>query len=77
MACGTPVIGTNQGGIPDFLIPDVGILVPVEDEIKLANAIEKILNGYVKFNRNKIANYAKENYSQDILINHLIEVYLK
>ena len=44
MASGTPVIGTNVGGIKD-LIEDGhnGILVKQKDPKKLANAIKKIL----------------------------------
>jgi glycosyltransferase involved in cell wall biosynthesis len=33
LACGTPVVGTNQGGLPDFLIDEVGTLVPVDDDL--------------------------------------------
>ena len=75
MACGTPVIGTNQGGIPDFLKKDVGILVEVENVEQLAKAILSVLNKEVVFDRSYIAKYVKENHSQDALTNELIEVY--
>lgn len=39
MACGTPVVGTNQGGLPDFVTDDVGALVPVDDDLSLSDAI--------------------------------------
>jgi len=39
LACGTPVVGTNQGGLPDFITESVGTLVPVEDDLGLADAI--------------------------------------
>lgn len=39
LACGTPVVGTNQGGLPDFINKKVGTLVPVEDHEALAEAI--------------------------------------
>ena len=75
MACGTPVIGTNQGGIPDFLKEDVGILVEVENVEQLANAILDILNREKTFDREYIAQYVKTNHSQDALTDELIEVY--
>ncbi|GAH19946.1 unnamed protein product, partial [marine sediment metagenome] len=38
LACGTPVVGTNQGGLPDFINEDIGALVDVEDDIALGMA---------------------------------------
>lgn len=75
MARGTPVIGTNQGGIPDFLKEDVGILVEVENVEQLASAVSDILNEEKMFDREYIAKYVKENHSQDVLTNELIDVY--
>lgn len=74
LACGTPVIATNQGGIPDFLKKEVGILIDVDNSNMLAQAIMKILNKKI-FDSNYIANYAKDNYSQIILIDQLIDTY--
>jgi glycosyltransferase involved in cell wall biosynthesis len=46
MACGTPVIGTNRGGIPEIIRDGVdGFIVPVNDRDALALAISKILVG--------------------------------
>ncbi|HVO65213.1 MAG TPA: glycosyltransferase family 4 protein, partial [Syntrophales bacterium] len=43
MAAETPVIATNVGGIPEILVDGCGLLVPLEDENALAEAIEKVL----------------------------------
>lgn len=75
IACGTPVVATNQGGIPDFINKDVGILVENENVTQIENAILKILNGEVSFDSDKLAEYAKNNYSQDLLIDKLVEIY--
>jgi len=40
LALGTPVIGSNTGGIPSMVSPDVGYLVTPGDAIALAGAIE-------------------------------------
>lgn len=75
MICGAPVIATNQGGLPDFVTPDVGILVDVEDSKGLANAVKSVLSGEKKFDRHKTAEKIKESYSQDALIHRFEEVY--
>lgn len=75
IACGTPVIASNQGGIPDFVTEDVGILIEKENVEQLAEAIIKILNKEKIFKGRKLAKYAKNNYKQDLLIDKLINVY--
>ena len=75
MLCGTPVIATNEGGLPDFVTPDVGILVERENPKELANAVSSIINNKVKFDSNHIAEKIKEKYSQDALIDEFITVY--
>jgi glycosyltransferase involved in cell wall biosynthesis len=39
MACGTPVIGFDAGGIPDLVTPETGVLVRAGDSRALADAI--------------------------------------
>ena len=79
MACGTPVIASDQGGLPDFVNDNVGRLVTPEDPDDLALAVTDILKrteeeaGW----REKIAAYARGNYSQDAIIGELEELYVK
>lgn len=43
MAAGVPVIATNAGGIPDFLTDEeTGLVVPIDDEKALAQAVERL-----------------------------------
>lgn len=64
LACGTPVVGTNQGGLPDFLIKEVGTLVPVEDDLALADAIiEEIKRADKESRANTASEYALKNFS--------------
>ena len=79
MACGAPVIATNQGGLPDFVSEEVGGLVEVEDPEGLA---EKILEVLVRKEgeereqwRRDIAHYARTHYAQDTIIKELDELY--
>ena len=75
LACGVPVIGTNEGGIKDIITEDVGMLVEVDDHVTLAEDIKKILSKEKVFNRENVAEYAKNKYSQDTLIKELIDLY--
>jgi D-inositol-3-phosphate glycosyltransferase len=44
MACGTPVVGSNVGGIQyTVLDQETGYLVPPEDPVKLASRLQKLL----------------------------------
>lgn len=82
MACGTPVIATNQGGLPDFVNNNVGALVNPEDATDLAKAIIEVLNRYddidekTKWHKD-IASNARDNYAQDKIILELYDLYQK
>ncbi|PKM79368.1 MAG: glycosyltransferase family 4 protein, partial [Firmicutes bacterium HGW-Firmicutes-13] len=57
-------MGTNQGGLPDFIKEDVGTLVDVEDDIALAEAIINELTRKDKEERRRRAyEYALNNFS--------------
>ena len=43
LACGTPVITTKSGAIPEYVNEKVGILVPEKDATALAQAMRKLL----------------------------------
>jgi glycosyltransferase involved in cell wall biosynthesis len=43
LACGTPVIASAVGGIPEQLSADTGVLVPPENAGELASAAERLL----------------------------------
>ena len=75
LACGLPVVATNNGGMVDFINESVGALVDVEDDIALEREITKILYGERTFNKVELAEYAKENYSQEVVIKQLIDLY--
>ena len=77
LACGTPVIASNIGGLTDIVNEKVGFLFESENEIDLANKINLILNKKVIFDKTIISKYAKENFSQDQYIEQLINIYNK
>ena len=75
LACGTPVISTDVGGLNDIVNPKVGIKFPCNDHIALADDIKKVLDKEIVFDSDEIALSTKEKYSQDELIKELVKVY--
>jgi glycosyltransferase involved in cell wall biosynthesis len=76
LACGCPVIATNQGGLTDIINDDVGTLVDVEDAKGLMEAIYKEVHHPERTQRGKnAAAYALKNYAQGSLMDTLIEIY--
>ncbi|MBN2897988.1 MAG: glycosyltransferase family 4 protein [Clostridia bacterium] len=76
LACGTPVVGTNQGGLPDFIDHTVGRLVEVEDDLDLADAIMAELACKEKDARRSFcAEYAVKGFSLEHSIGAVEELY--
>lgn len=77
MACGTPVVATNQGGLPDFVNEEVGALVAPEDAVDLSRGIVDTLDRAIANPawRQDIASYASGNYSQAVIIRELDDLY--
>jgi glycosyltransferase involved in cell wall biosynthesis len=64
LACGTPVVATNEGGLPDFINDDVGSLVPVDDQNALAQAIIAEIENETKKTKGSYASqYALDGFS--------------
>jgi glycosyltransferase involved in cell wall biosynthesis len=50
LACGTPVIGTKVGGIPELIEEGKnGFLVPVGDAVAIAITIQRILENALNY----------------------------
>ncbi|MDM8533158.1 glycosyltransferase [Clostridiaceae bacterium HSG29] len=76
LACGTPVVGTNQGGLPDFINSKVGTLVPVEDYQALADGIvNEIFNLDKKERSDYCYSYALNNFSWKKSLDKVEKVY--
>jgi len=64
MACGAPVVTTNQGGFPDFVSNEVGALVDVDNHEQLAEALIKEITTGSKTTKGKhAAQYAADGFS--------------
>jgi glycosyltransferase involved in cell wall biosynthesis len=78
MACGTPVVGFDTGGIPDMVRPGVtGYLAPVGNVAALGAAIRKVWDDPIKA-REMSANcrrIAVEEYSMDVQARAYVRYY--
>jgi glycosyltransferase involved in cell wall biosynthesis len=76
LACGTPVVATNMGGLPDFINNDVGALVPVDDPQALAQAILlEIFNGTKESKGRYASRYALDGFSWSQQVGKMVQLY--
>ncbi|HEY46665.1 MAG TPA: glycosyltransferase family 4 protein [Anaerolineae bacterium] len=76
MACGTPVIATNEGGLPDFVDDRVGALVDVDDPDQLAAKIIEEIKGEAKAVKGPwIAEYTHKGFSWSSQVDKMIAIY--
>lgn len=76
LACGTPVIATNTGGLTDFINEKIGRLIPEEDPAALAEAVISSIKKNDKDKKGKIAyNYAHNNFSWNRVADDLEALY--
>jgi glycosyltransferase involved in cell wall biosynthesis len=77
MACGTPVVASKVGGIPEMVSPEVGVLVPPGDVKALAAAIEGVLRDpYQWSSMSRCARYwVEKHYDWSYIARQYIEIY--
>lgn len=76
LACGTPVVATNEGGLPDFINDRVGKLVPVDDHQALAEAILDEIKSHSKMTKGHYASqYALADFSWKGQVAKMIDLY--
>lgn len=74
-ACGVPVLSTDVGGIKEHLNPDLGILIPSEDEAALEDKINYMLDHCHSYRKETLRSYAEVNFSKEVIGKQLSEVY--
>ena len=75
LACGTPVVCTEAGGMKEYITEKVGKIVKTEDYEGLAKALMEILKNENKYNRDELSEYVKEKFAQEKSIAKLLEIY--
>jgi len=78
MACGLPVVATNVGGIPEFVINEYnGLLVPPEDPVSLRRAVARITDDrdlYTYLSRNA-RTFVVDNLSHGVVFDKELGVF--
>jgi glycosyltransferase involved in cell wall biosynthesis len=80
MAVGTPIIGTEVGGIPDFLTDQkTGLFCQVSNPASIAEAVEKYVSDTDLYMRIKSTGQklVQEKYSWDTVANKMKQVFVK
>jgi glycosyltransferase involved in cell wall biosynthesis len=73
-SCGTPVISTKVGGIAEFFPKDFGILISSNNEDELLEALK--FSYYNKVDSKKLHEYAKANFSKQVIASEFSKLYL-
>jgi len=77
LACGTPVVGSNVGGIPDVVHPEVGFLAEPKNPDDLAQKLERLLKDdalRAKMGARAIE-WARNNFTWEKVSEKYMEVY--
>lgn len=76
LACGTPVVGFNVGGIPEQLADGRGIVVEAGNQAHLERATRKILSGCGEVkSRQEIIDFTRQNNSVRTMVDQYMAVY--
>lgn len=75
LACGTPVVCSEAGGMKEYITPKVGRLIKSEDHKGLAKTLVEVIMENSTFNRDELSEYVKKNFAQEKSIKRLIEIY--
>ena len=75
MAAGLPVIATRCGGPEDFITEENGILVPVDDEKALTDAMEHMMLHRDDYDSSAIAAEVKKQFAPEAIAAQLTGIY--
>jgi len=75
MSCGLPVIASNVGSVAEIVHEQNGILVAKNDEKALLEAILKMQNAHLSFNKERLHNYIQRKFSPKAVSEKLEKVY--
>ena len=67
ICCGTPVLASNTGGIPEFIHKDNGLLVAEDSVEAWEKALEDFMKNYASYNRVQIAKNAAALFDESVI----------
>jgi glycosyltransferase involved in cell wall biosynthesis len=75
LLCGTPVIASNTGGIPEQVNDNNGVLVEPNDVEAWKNALDNFIENKNRFNRRHIQEQAEQTYDKRKIVSEYLHVY--
>lgn len=75
LACGLPVIASICGGIRECIEDFNGLLFPVNDVDRLADAIKYMFEHYDQYDRGRISKDCKNRFSPEIIARQLTQIF--
>ncbi|MDR1592186.1 MAG: glycosyltransferase [Prevotellaceae bacterium] len=75
LAAGKPVVATDVGGISEMINKQNGILIPIKNTEKLAEAMNEMLDNFEKYPSKRISEQAYKDYSFEYTGKRLFEIY--
>jgi glycosyltransferase involved in cell wall biosynthesis len=74
---GKPVIATRCGGPEDFVVPEIGLLIPVADDTALESAILQMAETHCDYSPERLTEYARSRFSEEAVARVFDEIYRK
>lgn len=75
LACGIPVIATDCGGPRDFVSQVNGVMIPINDEYKLAEAIFYMIEHHKEYSKKAIAEDFHNRFSAEAIADQLTDIF--
>ena len=75
MALGKPVVATRCGGPESIVVPEAGLLVPINDVAAMAAAMCEIMEKQESYDPAQMREYCREKFSEAVIGRKLIESY--
>jgi glycosyltransferase involved in cell wall biosynthesis len=75
MAAGLPVIATRCGGPEDFVTDENGLLIDVDNQVQLSDAMHYMVENAGKYSSNEIKEYVQSRFSPEVIAKEIISVY--
>lgn len=75
MACGRPVVSTDAIGFLEFMNEAVGLIIRMDSEEEMIEALKKLYANYAAYDGRKISEYAKSLFSEEAVYQRLLDIY--
>jgi len=74
-SCGTPVIATNAGAIPELVNDNTGILIEPKNMQQLTEAIRYMMRHHKKFDKLKLHQHVQSRFSYQVVGKQISDIY--